>query len=291
MSVRTLTDRRFRRAHLRPGRRRRLAARRRFVVRALVVAIVVVAGGRWLIGAVQRFTAFSVATVSVDGNYRVSRGEIVALVNVLHGQNILVADLEAARARLLSSGWIEDATVRRVLPSTIAIVVTEREPVGIGRFGSRLYLVDARGTVIDEYGPWFPSVDLPIIDGLSASGREGLVDIDNTRAALAANLMQQVGTHEQLAARISQVDVRDPNDAVVLLAGDPALIHLGTERFVERLEVYLDLASTLRAQVPQIDYVDLRFDRRVYVGPAGGDTRAATPVNVSHSQTPAGPTE
>ena len=290
MGVRTPTDRGFHRAHLRPGRRRRLAARRRFLVRALVVAVVVVAGGRWLVGAAAQSAALRVATVAVEGNQRVSRGELLALVDSLHGQNVLVADLEAARARLLSSGWIEDATLRRVLPSTIAVVVTERKPVGIARLGSRLYLVDARGVVIDEYGPRFAGVDLPIIDGLSASD-EGRASVDRGRAALAAKVMQQVGAHERLAARLSQVDVRDPNDAVVLLAGDPALIHLGTERFAERLEVYLDLAPTLRATVPEIDYVDLRFDRRVYVGPAGGDPGGETPANIMTRRIPAGPTE
>ena len=290
MGVRTPTDRGFHRAHLKPGRRRRLAARRRFLVRALVAAVVVVAGGRWLVGAAAQSAALRVATVAVEGNQRVSRGEVLALVDSLHGQNVHVADLEAARARLLSSGWIEDATLRRVLPSTIAVVVTERQPVGIARLGSRLYLVDARGVVIDEYGPRFAGVDLPIIDGLSASD-EGRASVDRGRAALAAKVMQQVGAHERLAARLSQIDVRDPNDAVVLLAGDPALIHLGTERFAERLEVYLDLAPTLRATVPEIDYVDLRFDRRVYVGPAGSDPGGETPANIMARRIPAGPTE
>ena len=39
---------------------------------------------------------------------------------------------------------------------------------------------------------------------------------------------------------------------------------LSTE-FVERLQAYLDVAPTLRGQVPNIDYVDVRFDRKVYV--------------------------
>ena len=73
-----------------------------------------------------------------------------------------------------------------------------------------------------------------------------------------------------LAARISQIDVSDARNAVVLLEDDPTLIRLGHERFVERLESYFDLAPALRDQVPEIDYVDLRFDERVYVRPAKG---------------------
>jgi cell division septal protein FtsQ len=55
---------------------------------------------------------------------------------------------------------------------------------------------------------------------------------------------------------------------VVLLDGDPTLIRLGNERFVERLQSYHELAPALRERVPAIDYVDLRFDERVYVRPA-----------------------
>ena len=50
--------------------------------------------------------------------------------------------------------------------------------------------------------------------------------------------------------------------------GDTTLIRLGNERFVERLQSYYELAPALRERVPDIDYVDLRFDERVYVGPA-----------------------
>ena len=68
---------------------------------------------------------------------------------------------------------------------------------------------------------------------------------------------------------MSQIDVSDAHDAVVLLDNDPALLHLGEERFRERLQAYLEIAETLRERIPDIDYVDLRFEQRVYVKPRG----------------------
>jgi cell division septal protein FtsQ len=56
----------------------------------------------------------------------------------------------------------------------------------------------------------------------------------------------------------------------VLLDDDTAQLHLGEDRFVERLRSYLEVASALRERVPDIDYVDLRFEERVYVRPRGG---------------------
>jgi cell division septal protein FtsQ len=55
----------------------------------------------------------------------------------------------------------------------------------------------------------------------------------------------------------------------VLLEDDPALLHLGSEKFAERLRSYLEVAATLRENTSEIDYVDLRFGDRIYVRPTG----------------------
>ena len=269
MAIYTQTDKRFHRAHLKPTRRRRVTARNRMLMRAVTLLFVLGASAYALTDLAYSTPALRVSTINVEGNSRLSRGEVLGLVGSLHGQNILLADLEVARAKLLTSGWVSSATLRRVLPSTIEVVVAERKPVGLGRFGDRLYLVDDVGTIIDEYGPRFSSFDLPIIDGLSAENSSRLVNVDPARAALAARLIIDVASQQELAARISQVNVRDPYNAIVLLSGDPAPIYLGNERFVERLVSYLELTPALRARVPDIEYVDLRFDQRVYVRPAG----------------------
>jgi cell division septal protein FtsQ len=140
--------------------------------------------------------------------------------------------------------------------------------MGVGRIGSALYLIDARGAVIDEYGPNHGEFDLPLIDGLAvgrSSSARGPV-VDEGRAALAGRLMAALQERPDLAERVSQIDVSNPRDAVVILKGDTVMIRVGTDQFVERLQAYLDIAPTLRGQMPQIDYVDVRFGERVYVG-------------------------
>jgi cell division septal protein FtsQ len=151
--------------------------------------------------------------------------------------------------------------------------------MGISRLGSQLYLIDRSGTIIDEYGPRYREFDLPIIDGLVRSPRKGKPAIDEDRAELAARVIESVSQRKQIATRLSQIDVSDPHDVVVLLDGDPAQLHLGEERFVERLQSYVEVASALRERVSDIDYVDLRFDERVYVKPSGtsGTVEAGRP--------------
>jgi len=146
-------------------------------------------------------------------------------------------------------------------------VVSERQPIGIGRInGGDMYLVDERGVIIDQYGPQYADFDLPIIDGLSAVNQDGSLT-DERRAELAARLTAALKAKPQVARRVSQIDVTDLHNVSVILSGDAAVIQLGEDQFLPRLQAYLELAQALRERVADIDYVDLRFDDRIYVKP------------------------
>jgi cell division protein FtsQ len=225
-------------------------------------------------------SALKVSRIAVRGNERLSTGEVLTVLDGLRGQNILAADLTEWQRRLKLSPWVADAALRRILPSTIEVLVAERAPMAIGRVGNQLYLVDARGEIIDDFGPNYAEFDLPIIDGLSSLGSGPAADTDEARARLAGDLLESLGQRKDVLRRISQIDVHDAQNAVVLLDGDPASIHIGAEKFLERLQTYVELAPTLRQRVPEIDYVDLRFDNRVYVRPVD---RAGPPAGTGSS--------
>ena len=269
MSVKARTEKNFRRAKVKPAKKRTAA---RVGWRAVLTAALVVLCTFALYratGLVLSAAVLQVQRITVTGNVRLSSGEVQALVEGLRGSNILAADLAGYRERLMESPWVAEAALRRVLPSTIEVFVSERRPIGLCRIGTQLYLVDGTGRIIDEFSPQYSEFDLPIIDGIVQSRAKSEPAIDERRTGLAADLLEAVAERPALAARISQIDVHNVHDAVVLLDGDPALLHLGTERFAERLQGYIDLAPTLRERVPDMDYVDLRFDGRIYVRPAG----------------------
>ena len=275
MPVTAPADRRFRRAHLKPSRKRTgfVARRWRGALAIAVLGLAVYAGHR-AIAVVTGLEIFHINQINVRGNHRLSKGEVLAMLESLRGRSVLAVDLAEWRRSLLNSPWVADASLRRTLPSTVDVVILERAPLGIARINGSLYLVDDRGAVIDEYGPQYADLDLPIIDGLSGhlASAPGEESSDAYRALLARRLLDALRVRN-MASQISQIDVSDSRNAIVLLEGDPTLIRLGNERFVERLQSYHELAPALREQVPAIDYVDLRFDERVYVRPAPNRTK------------------
>ena len=268
-AVSAATDKRFRRAHVKPARKRSLAAKHAWAaVRVLVLTVVAGYAVYRAAALVSAAPSLRIAHMTVRGHERLSTGEVLALVDGLRGQNILAVDLEDWQQKLLSSPWVESATIRRVLPSTLEITVYERRPMGIGRIGTAMYLVDGHGVIVDEYGPAYADIDLPIIDGMATAPHQGSSMVDGPRAEFAARVIGALAARPEIADQVSQIDVSDLRDAVVILDGDPALLRLGDADFVARLQQYLDLAPTLRERLAAIDYVDLRFDERLYVRPA-----------------------
>jgi cell division protein FtsQ len=269
------SDRRFRRAHVKPSKRRR-GWRGLVVPMAVygVLAVAAIVSAYWGVALVAEGRVLPIDRIVVRGNARLSRGEVLALLDGLRGESLLGTDLDVWRRRLLASAWVRDAALRRSLPSTIEVVVKERQPMGIARTRDGMYLIDERGAVIDQFGPQYLDLDLPIVDGLLAPGSGG-APVDQAHAALAARVLTELEAAPAVWKQVSQVNVTDVHNTTVILDGDTAVVELGDGAFLERLESYLDLAATLHAQVADIDYVDMRFDNRVYVRPAGPAARTA----------------
>lgn len=280
------SDRRFRRSHVKPARRRRgWRARAMPMAGYAGVVLLLLFGLSRLTNVAAHAHVLQVDRIVVRGNDRLSGGEVLAVLEGLRGESLIWTDLDSWRRRLLASPWVRDAALRRSLPSTVEVLVSERLPIGIGRLNGDLYLVDDGGVVIDQFGPQYADLDLPIIDGLSANGGRDTTT-DEARADLAARVIAALRPMPDIARRLSQIDVADLHNASVILAGDPAVIHLGEEQFLSRLQGYLELSSALHERVPDIEYVDLRFDERIYVRPLGpsaqrgsGAGRAALPAS------------
>lgn len=266
--VPTATDKRFKRAHVKPSRRRTASSKYVWLGARIVAGLIAVSFAAYLgVTSIAAASTLQIGHLQVRGNQRLSTGEVLSLVEGLRGQNILAVRLDDWQKKLLASPWVEGATIRRVLPSTLEITVHERQPMGVGRLGTAMYLIDAKGVIVDEYGPSYADIDLPIIDGLAASPHDGGSIIDAARAEFAARVLGALSTRPDIAKRVSQLDVADLHDAVAILDGDSALLRLGDSDFVARLQQYIDLAPALRERLPGIDYVDLRFDERLYVRP------------------------
>jgi cell division septal protein FtsQ len=265
------TDRRFRRSEPRPARRRltQLAVR---TIAALALVSIVSAGALWLARAIVESSWLRVNRVVVTGTARLSPADVEAMLAGIRRESILRVDFNIYRRRVLDSPWVADVTLWRRLPSTVEVRVRERHPALLARVGQHLYLADAAGVIIDEFGPEYADIHLPVVVGLIApDGRARSTGplADPVRTQLVARLLEAVSAWPAMRDRLSEIDATTPGDLVVLLDGEATRLHLGDTRFVERLRTYVELAPALGERLRELDEVDLRFDDRVFVTPRG----------------------
>jgi len=260
-------DKRFRRAHLRPSKRRdswRGRLLRGLAAVGLCVLFASLVYG--VVGYAVTSSSLSIQRITVSGNQRLSSGQVRALLNHLVGSSTVAADIERARQKLLDAPWVEHVELRRVFPGALSVVLTEQEAIAIGRINGELYLVDRNAIIIDEYGPNYSEFDLPIVNGLR-SGQPPEMLVDEQRARTLSQFIGSLQARPDLMGRVSEIDLRDRKNVVVMLEGDTVAVRLGNEKFVDRLESYVELASALRERVADIDYVDARYIPSLVVGP------------------------
>ena len=117
------SDRRFRRAHVKPARKRRNWRSLVLpIARYGIVAALVATAAARLSGAAAHAHVLQIDRITVRGNDRLSKGEVLAVLNGLRGESLVWTDLDVWRRQLLASPWVRDAALRRSLPSTIDVV-------------------------------------------------------------------------------------------------------------------------------------------------------------------------
>jgi cell division protein FtsQ len=91
---------------------------------------------------------FGVKQVIVQGQSHTTDAEITAALQAGPNTLMLGFDTDAAKARLEAVPWIRHAQVMRFLPSTLQVLVEEREPFAVWQSSGKTYVVDAEGTVL-----------------------------------------------------------------------------------------------------------------------------------------------
>lgn len=91
---------------------------------------------------------FSVKSLEVAGNFRLSSREVLEIAALSKGQSALLVSIAAVERKIAENPWVAKVSVKRVLPDGIHIRIREKEPKFWVRHGGALYYADAAGVPI-----------------------------------------------------------------------------------------------------------------------------------------------
>lgn len=158
--------------------------------------------------------------VLVRGRQITARDDLIATLDIHRGTPILSVDIEEARKRVESLGWVKSATVARRLPDTIYLQIEEREALALWQHKSRVVLIDREGAVIQRHKLEGFS-GMPLVVGEDAPGHAApLLDMLRTYPAISSQVEAAVrvsGRRWNLRLR-NGIDIRLPaNDVATAL--------------------------------------------------------------------------
>lgn len=261
---------------------RTASAPRRRVLVALIVAffLVVFLAALALAYQVDTFLAtdarFLLGTLQQDGE--LNPGSPLELAGVEHtpiadilgvferdsGRSLYLLPLARRREELRAIDWVRDASVSRIWPNRLRVVIVERTPVAIVAVsgakpgdGLTMKLVDAEGQLMRR--PALASFNLPVVFGLHP---DQPIEYRAARIELLTRLQQEV---EPLAARFSELYVADPLNvrATLVMDGRNLTLMLGNEKYLSRVQNFLNNYEAVIKEDPLANLFDMRMEDKI----------------------------
>jgi cell division protein FtsQ len=130
---------------------------------------------------------FAVKTVNIAGNVRLQRDEVLDLTGVKPGDNSLAVSIAGMEKSISRSPWVEEISVKRVLPDRFDIRLRERSPWFWVRHEGFLHYADEQGRPIAPVES-ANFMSLPALD-IQTGAEELLPDIQKYVAALKGNVI------------------------------------------------------------------------------------------------------
>ena len=239
-----------------------------------------------------RFRIDSSDNIQVSGSSNVSRSQVMEVMASDINRNVFFVPLDLRKQQLEQIPWVQSASVMRLLPDRLNIVVKERKPVAFVEVNSHIELIDVNGVVMDLPAGQLTRYSFPVVVGMPDT------EPVSTRAArmkIYTQLMKELDASGAHYSRdLSDVNLSDPDDvkATVTDAKGAVLVHLGSANFLERFKIYVAHVQEWRAQFQRLESVDLRYEHQVIVNPDApsgndkGDTAPAGGANKMDAQAP-----
>ncbi len=304
---RKIANRRLGRAHvldvkLRSSQVRAARARRIIIGLGICFGTVLGLYAAWCLGEfalnqlVYENKSFAIQRIEVQTDGVISADQLRRWSGVRNGQNLLALDLAHVKRDLEMQAMIESVSVERILPGTLRLRVSEREPIAqvtvpVPRPGGGLDLktfhIDENGWVMlpldprQRATPAAQSDDqLPLILGINASDLQPGRKLDSAQVQAALKWIGQFESSSMAnLVDLKKIDVLSP-EVLIVTTGQGSEVTFGLDNFDQQMlrwqKIHEECAHSNRMiatlNLAVTDNTPLRFSDASVVPPSAPKT-------------------
>jgi hypothetical protein len=236
--------------------------------------------GEWALDKfVYENSTFAISSIEVQTDGVIAPEQLRRWTNVKLGANLIALDLASVKRNLELVPMIDEVSVERVLPRTLKVRVTEREPVAqvnvptataSGEIAAAVFQLDMNGYVMKPLDPRLcviplsqMSAQLPVVTGLNVYQLQPGHRVESPQAQAALQLIGAFA-HSPMAGLVElrRVDVSQPG-VVIATTGQGGEITFGLENLEQQLARWRAIYDLAKSKGKMITSLDLAVANNV----------------------------
>ncbi|MCE5195292.1 MAG: FtsQ-type POTRA domain-containing protein [Nitrospiraceae bacterium] len=207
-----------------------------------------------------RYTFFPVKEMIFVGNKHIADNDLKLIMELKGNEGLFELSTAELSEKLLKSPWIKSVSFRREFPNKFLVRVEETLPSAILEMNGRTHFIDDRGNLLQELKA-DSSVFLPIISGNIFKNSQTL-----SSTLELVRVIKEKG-FINVKERIEIIIPPGSKPEEIAMQVDGTLIKIGYGEYENKIEKLLELEDEIARRGIPVDYIDLRFSKRVVVKP------------------------
>jgi len=222
-------------------------------------------GARKASGLIETIDFLRVKMIEVRGVEHIDTTKVLSLAAIQPGISMLDLKISDIQERIQKNPWVAKVNVRRKIPHTAIIAVTERKPVAFINLGS-IYMTDRKGFLwqLKSHTYW----NLPMISGLADTL------IDGTCHRLKKDHVEKMNRFlkdmkeidNRVPLRISQIDFSGEGVVYIKLESSPLYALIKSSHVVEDIKKLQEILRTMDEDTEKMPrFVNLCYNNLAFV--------------------------
>lgn len=197
---------------------------------------------------------FTVNKIVVKGNNLLSSQQIIEFARLDQGENIFQIDFDQTSSRLMERPQIEGVILKRQFPSTVEVLVDEKEPLVSVKRDNNYLILDGEGWILAKPEK-MSNITYPRLKGVK-------IKKDGNKVRLTRKLQvcfeYLTGIDEDLLDEVSKVQVKQ-NKHITFYLGSKVIEFGPPIKIDYKIKLLNQIYNDLKSKKKEFKYINLQY--------------------------------
>ena len=171
---------------------------------------------------------FDIKNIEVEGNLKLSKERIISVSTLQNHTNIFKFNSRIIKGKIEEIAYIDNAEITRKFPSTVKIVIEERQPKYMLQFADSYVYINNQGYMLEISNE---KLELPILIGfttdlsnIKAGNRINVTDLK--KMDMVIKIYEAIKSNG-LGELVNKIDISNDKNYAIILENEGKIVYLG----------------------------------------------------------------